>query len=54
MGPGPRSVRWERGFILKNEEAGLRLSLSEILSVVTVTQPTDRIGVKNGADESFA
>ena len=33
---------------------GWQLSLSEILSVATVTQPTDRIGAKNGSDESFA
>jgi hypothetical protein len=30
------------------------LSLPEILSVATVTRPTDRIGAENGADESFA
>jgi len=30
------------------------LSLSEILSFVTVTRPTDWIGAENGADESFA
>ena len=30
------------------------LSLSETLSVATVTRPTDWIGAENGADESFA